>query len=70
VSVEEFQERETRLLSALRPFAELGAALTKHGPHDNSPFVSIPDNDIILSNRAGWIVTAGQLRRAYDPCGK
>jgi hypothetical protein len=68
VTVEEFAKHEARLREALRPFAVLGAALTKDGPHDNSIFVDIPDSETILSNRAGWKITAGQLRRAYDSC--
>ena len=58
-------EIENRLREAIRPFADIGAALAKHGPNDDGQWTRIQDDWIIFSAGTLWTITAGQLRKAY-----
>jgi hypothetical protein len=59
-------DSENRLRAAIKPFAELGAVLTKL-PDNGGVWTKIPDDNVLLSPSwlHGWDITAGQLRAAY-----
>jgi len=58
-----------RLREALRPFAELGAAMMPCDAHDTSVWVTMPD-DTPVRNLSHYNFTAGDFRNAAKALGE